>query len=110
MGYRSQVVIALTKHAKDKLVVSFLRNGVTNTEDFTRYLEAEDDDGNVLFHWDWVKWYDGYPEVALWTNFLDELEWDDYRFVRLGEESNDNEDCGSLEAFNINIIRSINWE
>ncbi len=42
-----------------------------------------------LWLWNSVKWYDGYPEVDLFMNFLNEINDDDFVFIRVGESYDD---------------------
>lgn len=51
-------------------------------------------DGTVVFGWNWIKWDRTYTDVAFVMNFLDEMaeEGYPYAFVRVGCETNDNEE------------------
>lgn len=102
MGYRSEVayVLRFKDKAQRELFVSLQRakaNGLIN-EALNELVEVED---NMLgYHAEYVKWYDSYADVqAHQTLMKDSIalfnEKEDitgYRFIRLGEESDDNED------------------
>ena len=60
-------------------------------------------------YWDYVKWYDGYDEVGFIEEFLESIPDEDYRFIRLGEDSDDNEERGEYFDSDIYISRSISW-
>ena len=109
MGYRSEVayVIRFKDKAMRELFVSIQRAKADKhiNEALNELIEVED---NLLgYHADHVKWYDSYPEVKAHEALLREAvelfgdenpdcaNYDDqagYKFVRLGEEQEDNED------------------
>ena len=82
-----------------------------------------------MFKWGWLKWYDSYPEVQAINDFMDwcedekiptgekDEEGNDrtayaaefFRFVRLGEEPDDNEQRGDAMWGDICINRSIEY-
>ena len=82
--------------------------------------EDYDGKGNMLFAWDGIKWYDTYEGVAAIQDFIEwcqseqievdgkEVNADEYyRFVRIGEEMDDNEIEGY--GFDIHIERSATY-
>ena len=114
MGYRSQVVLAVAPEAasafmalcaKDPKVLEFCHKADTFTSGYAR-------EGDYFMFWDHIKWYEGYPEVEAIQAFVLALEDDDlsdygeseppkrpdgsddqwgeyFRFVRLGEDTDD---------------------
>jgi len=114
MGYRSQVVLAIAPEAasafmalcaKDPKVLEFCHEADTFTSGYAR-------EGDYFMFWDHIKWYEGYPEVEAIQAFVLALEDDDlsdygeaeppklpdgsddqwgeyFRFVRLGEDTDD---------------------
>ena len=112
MGYRSEVVLALKPKAA--ILLSTVRAGggaiasllTEDASDVTR-----EEDGSVIYRWGGIKWYDSYPEIAAIENFMSRLEEEDmeedYRFVRVGEDMDDNEVRGY--GFEVGIARSIEW-
>ena len=134
MGYRSQVVLAVDKVLMGKFLACVSQCESTKNLVFAQAdekIENYNGDGNFLFRWDSVKWYDGYKEVDCISNFMDEADGmvvdtitfespaggpehtrdamgdEYYRFVRVGEESDDIEDRG--EGFEIHTQTSIEY-
>jgi hypothetical protein len=107
MGYRSEVAYVLRfkdKAMKDNFVnLQRVKADPHINEALNDLIEVED---NMLgYHADHVKWYDDYPDVKAHETLMkdtiklfgDEYSTDyseqaGYRFVRLGEEQEDNED------------------
>lgn len=99
MGYRSEVMVAIT---------------VENEDNFKKYLEELKDnrffhliDGDTIstngkdgikLHWPSIKWYNtfgSYPEINEFESWLDEIVEDEgtsYHFIRVGEELEDVEE------------------
>ena len=107
MGYRSEVAYVIRFKDKEMrdLFVSVQRAKADPhiNEALNELIEVED---NMLaYHADHVKWYDDYPDVKAHETLMkdteklfgDEYSTDyneqaGYKFVRLGEEQEDNED------------------
>lgn len=109
MGYRSEVayVIRFKDKEQRELFINLQRAKADKAinEALNELVEVED---NMLgYHAEYVKWYSDYPEVkaheTLMTDSIDLFgdenpdtpDYDDqagYKFIRLGEESDDNED------------------
>lgn len=97
MGYRSDVRIATTREGYDLICerVDGLSEGLDSypligTKRQPEFFEEQD--GSVVFGWDWVKWYDGmYPDITNITTALLEIEGAGvpYEFCRVGEEYDD---------------------
>ena len=110
MGYRSQVTLALQPQAAALFSTLRARGGglAELIEDAHR---GNHNDGVESYDWSGIKWYESYPEIAAIETFMDRLDNEDmedqYRFVRIGEESDDNEQRG--HGFEIYISRSIEW-
>jgi len=102
MGYRSEVayVLRFKDKAQRELFVSLQRAKADKhiNEALNELVEVED--WGLGYHADHVKWYDSYPEVKahqmLMRDTIDLFnEKEDitgYKFIRLGEEQEDNED------------------
>lgn len=107
MGYRSQVVLAISKHLIPFMLLATSKNKVTeelvfkDTDTFNR-----DYCGNKswLMIWDSIKWYDSYEEISTIMEFVEKAAADDIefevdgepqssaehiRFVHVGEEPGD---------------------
>jgi len=108
MGYRSDVALELKKEKNDLFQALYSQEFPEDIEFLSNNIQRETDVA-ILYSWS-VKWYDSYPEIAFIENFISDLDEDDYRLVRIGEETKDNEESGYSEEFNVNIQRSISWE
>ena len=114
MGYRSTVVLAVSKEVLPQFLTTLARSSETKDLCFAhadKKIDNYDDRGGFLFMWDHIKWYDSYEEMQAITDFMDwcdEENDEDYRFVRTGEDMEDNESRGY--GFNdIYISRSIDF-
>jgi hypothetical protein len=56
-----------------------------------------------------VKWYTDFDNVKLVEKWLDTLEYEDYGFIRLGEDQDDNEIHGDVYNYDMYISRSIEF-
>jgi hypothetical protein len=124
MGYRSEVAIAIygpedamvpmiaaqRLSTKSPLAVdSYAIERREYTKDGKRWLLL-----NAYF--EWVKWYQSYPEVQAWDNLRNDIRdnceatgiaWE---FVRIGEETNDVEtDYAGAVEFYLNVSRAIHF-
>ena len=127
MGYRSQVVLAISKH-----LTPFLHLATSKSSDAEALVFKDHDtfdrdyggDKSWLLVWDNIKWYnESYDGIAAIQGFVDAAADDEYqfeidgeaqnsrehiRFVRIGEDNDDNEALG--EGFwDIGIERSISY-
>jgi hypothetical protein len=113
MGYRSQVVLAISKHLTPFLTLAASQHPETEALVFKHYDEFKRNyggDKSWLISWDGIKWYDSYPDVQAIEKFVQEAVCDEYefedddgkkglssehiRFVRVGEETGDIEVFG----------------
>jgi hypothetical protein len=109
MGYRSDVVLVVSKKAMPHFMVTVatVPEGLELCfqDHDTMKKDYDGEEGSILFHWSWVKWYERYAGVAAVNSFLIKMgdlecedfeEWGyEYRFVRKGEEADDSELLGS---------------
>ena len=117
MGYRSDVVAlvypvngaeSLLEYNKLKLLMN------TTFKDFFEYwsehFELDDTHLALKFTCNDVKWYDGYPEVKRFGEFLTEVSKLDYEYeiMRVGEEDTDIEydSTGDAQGF-LSVVRTI---
>ena len=114
MGYRSEVLLALKPDAQAVLSTIVARGGPIVdmiSEDTSEIDKDFDDEGSIIYRWDGIKWYDSYACVAAIEELISRLESEDmdesYRFVRIGEDTDDNEVRGW--GFEIGISRSIDF-
>ena len=119
MCYRSQVVLAISKHLTPFLVLATSQNKdaealvFKHADVFDRNYEG---DNSWLLVWDGIKWYDSYEDIQTIEEFVRAAVSDEYdfevdgskenssehiRFVRVGEESGDIEveGCGFWDIY-----------
>ena len=114
MGYRSQVVLAISKELIPFLMLATSKNKEAealvfkDADTFDRNYEG---DKSWLLVWDGIKWYEGYAGIDAIEKFLDDAEHGDwkitdddgnevhseelFRFARVGEEHGDVDVRGS---------------
>ena len=112
MGYRSEVVLVVGKEVMPQFMVTMSKCQGARAMCFgdAERHENYNGDGNMLFTWDHIKWYDSYEEVRALEDFMDWCDGEEvphpvdddetiagdecYRFVRIGEEYDDIETRG----------------
>ena len=138
MGYRSQVVLAIAPELAGAFLSLFARN--KEVEDLCRSADKFEsgyrEDGDWLMHWDHIKWYPSFPEIADVVDFIEAVELDDmsdyglgdapkgkridgteyeadwseyFRFVRIGEDMDDIDEYGYYGDGAIHVDRSISF-
>jgi len=107
MGYRSEVVFVVAKEVMPQFLATLAKSPEAREMCFSETNMRINDycgDGNILFSWTAIKWYEGYEEIDAIVDFMDwcdveMIETDDgdqwdavefYRFVRAGERDDDN--------------------
>ena len=112
MGYRSQVVLAISKHLTPFLTLATSQNAEAQAlvfKDADIFDRDYQGDKSWLITWDSIKWYESYEDIKTIERFVSEAICDEYefevegnkelssehiRFVRVGEESGDIEMMG----------------
>ena len=108
MGYRSQVVLAISKRLRPAFMAALAPNKEATALVFNHHDTLDLDyggDGSLFVMWDSIKWYSGMGDEAidLIDKFVDDAGCDTwgfdenessgssehYRFVKVGEESDD---------------------
>ena len=105
MGYRSQVVLAVSKELMPHFLAVMAKHPGSRELVFGHNDELEQDyegEGHFFVRWDDIKWYNGYKDIDPIQNFVDAADCDDFelaegdggssenfRFVRVGEDSSD---------------------
>lgn len=90
MGYRSEVAIKCEEKAYERLMET------CKELEFHPDKIYKDDDQYILY-WEWIKWYDWFDEPKVIADVLSELDdlCDEpgygYKFIRIGEETGDEE-------------------
>jgi len=110
MGYRSEVVFAVSEEVIPALMCLFAKKPEVQKL-CTEYSELDTDyqDG-WLMRWDYIKWYESDTVINDLANFIEALESDDlsdygldddvdgwyhrFKFIRIGEEYEDIESKG----------------
>ena len=97
MGYYSEVKIAMRE--SDYIELLNRVDYYTNKDSLSIFVKdmcsaktvVNNGQKVVILHWDWVKWYQEFKEVQYIEDYLAELseQCKPYKFVRIGEESND---------------------
>ncbi len=101
MGYHSEVALTISSKC-----VEALENKINNCQNTAKsalctLLEnadekgIDDSTGDKFWYWNWIKWYHDYPEICMLEEFMSSLDYDEYLFIRLGEDMNDTEIYGS---------------
>ena len=124
MGYRSEVILAVGPEVMPQFMVTMAKSPEARklcfAEADTMIKDYCDIEGAFLFRWDHIKWYDSFEEIEALQDFIQwcgdtQIEVDGeqvdaaecYRFVRIGEEMDDNEVHGW--GFDIHIERSATY-
>ena len=107
MGYRSHVVLAISKELTPFFMMKLSQNKEAEALVFKHADEFNRDycdDKSWLIRFDSIKWYESYEDIQTLETFIDEATSDEYefevagvaqassehiRFVRVGEESDD---------------------
>lgn len=117
MGYRSEVALCLDKNGKSALKEK-LEEANKETQKIARELLAQSDkhladseNSSELWFWDWIKWYPDYPEIRFMENLLDQMDTENFLFIRIGEDSDDSEVQGAYwdNPFGMYLSRSIEF-
>jgi hypothetical protein len=107
MGYYSEVGLILKKEANEKLLETikseseYVQELIQNWPD--RH-EKNEDTGEVLYVWESIKWYG--DECEFVDGFLRTLDYEDYLFMRLGEEYGDKDESGDFYESSFSLIAS----
>ena len=135
MGYRSEVVLVVGKEIMPQFMVTMAKSAEARAMCFdeAQRMNDYDGEGNMLFAWDGIKWYDSDEGIAAIADFLDwcdgehvpvsdeqkaqdksttpvtHVDGDEcYRFVRVGEELEDIETRGS-GFWDVGVRRAIEY-
>ena len=136
MGYRSEVVLVVGKEIMPQFMVTLAKSAEARAMCFVEHdkmIKDYDGEGNMLFAWDGIKWYDSDEGIAAIADFLDwcdsehvpvsdeqkaqdksptpvtHVDGDEcYKFVRIGEEVDDTEERG-CGFWDVGVRRSIEF-
>lgn len=104
MGYRSEVAIAVSTED-----YNYAPEEVKNALKECLDEPAENTATMVIFHQDWVKWYDDDELVQTIEKWLDTLNPYNYGMIRLGEDDNDVQYLGDPWSNGLDYIRKITF-
>ena len=123
MGYRSDVILAVGPEVMPQFMITMAKSPEAREmcwADHDEMIKDYGDKGSFLFRWNGIKWYDSFECVQAIIDFMDwcenetievdgkEVSADEYyRFIRIGEEMDDNEVQGW--GFDIHIERSATY-
>lgn len=104
MGYRSQIAIAIDP--------SVWENSPDNVKEaFKEVFEtpAREEAERIIFHHEYIKWYESCPEVATIEDWLKSLDQTEYGLVELGEDYSDIRFEGECYSYDLNFVRMIDF-
>lgn len=120
MGYRSEVVLAVSKDLMPHFLSVLVKTPGLRPlvfKDHSTLVKDYDGEDTFVVSWGGIKWYEGYPEIDALNEFIDECDGDGiegienthehFRFLRLGEDYDDMVEKGELCAWDICFHRSI---
>lgn len=132
MGYRSEVVLYVGPEVMPQFLVTMAKSPQARelcfAENDHMIKDYNGEKGSFLFKWGWLKWYDSFECVSAITDFMDWCDSEDlvmgetedgkekreaafafYKFVRIGEETEDIEYRGDAMWGDICVNRSIEF-
>ena len=131
MGYRSEVVLYVGPEVMPQFMVTMAKSPQARELCFAdadqTVKDYQGEKGSFLFKWNWLKWYDSFECVSAIEDFMNWCDGEDlptgekdaegkektqyaaefYKFIRIGEEMDDNESRGDAMWGDICIERSI---
>ena len=124
MGYRSEVILAVGPEVMPQFMVTMAKSPEARKlcwGDTDNLIEDYGGDkGAFLFRWADIKWYDSYEAIEAIQDFIEWCNSEDievdgkmqqaaeyFRFVRIGEEMDDNDVDGW--GFDIHIERTATY-
>ena len=118
MGYRSNVALALTSKGVSEMNMAIANLDkqthalVTDFLDYTDRHALDLDSKSEAYCWDGVKWYYGEPDIDFFENFMRNLDHEDFRFIRIGNDYDDTEVRGGFteNPFDMELARGITFD
>lgn len=117
MGYYSEAALVITAKGAETMrsmideqqlgmalrTRNFLEEANTHSIDSESFAE--------FFHWDSVKWYLMFEEIACINSVMEELDDEDFLFIRIGEDFEDIEILGRYweNPFNLDVVRTVEF-
>lgn len=117
MGYYSEVGLCLTTDASQRLQELLQTENNEETRQMVEDLLSEarhltTDNGAAAYYWDNLKWYADFSDVSFIETFISSLPWEDYLFIRVGEDNEDTDYRGGLwdNPFTMGLSRCITFD
>jgi len=112
MGYHSNIAVVIKRQAYSKMMDSFNQTQLDLIKKVVDEAVVHKKGDGILLVWDDIKWSDFFPEVKLMINAIDNLEYDDYSYLEIGEDYSDVTTKGGWfeNPFNLGLIRDIYYE
>ena len=119
MGYRSDVGLCLTENGKKTLEakLSELEPDTDKTTHVNELLDSrrkreDPESGAVAWLWEHLKWYFDYADVSFFEKLMNDLDYEDYYFIRVGEENDDTDVRGGFwdNPFGMCLVRGIAFD
>lgn len=114
MGYYSEVALAITSDAFNKITTDVKCNGAHyDASPIRDLLDGSDiqrhDNEHRLYVWECEKWYG--KDIDLFMLALSKLDEDDYHFLEIGESHDHINELGSLnDNFNIGYFTKLSFD
>lgn len=117
MGYYSEVALAFSANGAEALRSAINDKELELALQTKNFLERVDthniERGSYaeLFHWKSIKWSLSFKEIACIDSVLDELDNEDFLFIRIGENLEDTEIQGRYweNPFNLDVVRTVEF-
>jgi hypothetical protein len=93
MGYNSEVSLTLKNDDFNALLESARKEG-EDVFDFIKHTEIRRNEKYTTIYWDWVKWYDSFPEVRFIETFKSGVN---HVFHEIGENNTDYEQSTNMD-------------
>jgi len=103
MGYRSEVAIMVDENYAKKFKGVLVKSGMLEGAD----LVQEKGEGVTGVFFNRIKWDSDYSGIGCIETFIDDLDFDDFGFIRVGEEYEDIETKGIPYHFGLELHRDI---
>lgn len=116
MGYYSEVALVFTAKGAETMrsMIDEQQLGMAlRTRNFLEEaMYAVDSESRAeFFHWNSVKWYQMFEEIACINSVMEELDDEDFLFIRIGEDFEDLEIQGRYwdNPFNLDVVRTVEF-
>ena len=116
MGYSSRIGICMSQDAAIQLETKIKLLCQPLQEDLTSLFEGADvikqDDDARAWYWDGFRWYSSDRDIAFLEAYICELDWDQYLYIRVGEDLSDIDYHGGLwdNPFGMCLTRGIEFD